>query len=144
MPKLPMSIQCFLCGSTRSPAEWTGVAVTDREMLRGLARLSETLTSCGTAEQHAKVEVWGFASSSEIKGVSLCQGAQSSNEANTMIAEQRARNVAAIIQGKVTPNVEVTAHPWNGAFDLMDKRWPTNPPPGRACGRDAVQCTRGI
>jgi hypothetical protein len=110
------------CRRGQPAGDWPGVAPTDKTG-RELTRLSETLSSCASPDRRVKIEVWGFASSSEVKNPSACGVVATSDAANTLIAEQRAKNVATLIGtliGKrASADVDVTYHRWSGSFEDM-------------------------
>jgi hypothetical protein len=105
------------CG-TAPTGEWTGVRPSS-QMQRDVSSLSNTLARCATPENKVHIESWGFASSSEVADFRACNGARSSDEANTMIAEERAKAIDALIGAHVPATVVHSYHHWTDFNDMV-------------------------
>ena len=98
---------------------WYGVAPTPEKLLF-IRAIAGTLVACARPADHVVVEVWGFSSTSPISGPQEC-GAATSDEANAIVGEARARTVTQLIavDTEDDPYVEVTYHHWNGSYPAM-------------------------
>jgi hypothetical protein len=108
------------CG-TAPTGEWSGVKPSS-QMLREVSALSNTLARCATPENKVQIETWGFASSSEVADFRACNGAKSSDEANTLIAEERAKAIDALIGAHVPATVVHSYHHWKDIHDMVTIR----------------------
>lgn len=107
------------CRKDVPSGSWYGVAPTPEERLfiRALAR---TLVACARPADHVVVEVWGFSSTSPMSEPPQC-GAATSDQANAIVSEDRARTVTQLIamDTEDDPFVEVAYHHWNGSYAAM-------------------------
>ena len=108
------------CGPA-PPGEWIGVRPSS-QMLRDVSSLSNTLARCATPENKVHIESWGFASSSEVADFHSCNGATSSDKANTMIAEERAKAIDALIGAHVPATVVHDYRRWTDFNDMVTNR----------------------
>jgi hypothetical protein len=96
-----------------APSTWTRAIV---------AEIAQNLAACSTPEHRVKIEVVGFASSSEFKEPVDC-GAdiKTSAQANLRLANARAENVKALLDRKLT-NGEVLVRQWSDFLDMEDEK----------------------
>jgi hypothetical protein len=96
-----------------APSSWSRAFVTE---------VGQNLAACSTAERRVKIEVVGFASSSEFKEPVDCgPDIKSSAQANLRLANARAENVKALLDRKLT-NGEVLVRKWSDFVDMEDER----------------------
>jgi hypothetical protein len=96
-----------------SPSSWSRAFV---------AEISHNLAACSTSDRRVKIEVVGFASSSEFKEPVDCgSGIKTSAQANLQLANARADNVKALLDRRLT-NGEVLVRQWSDSADMEDER----------------------
>jgi hypothetical protein len=96
-----------------APSSWSRAFITE---------VAQNLAACSTAERRVKIQVVGFASSSEFKEPVNC-GAdiRTSAQANLRLANARAENVKTLLDRKLT-NGEVIVRQWSDFVDMEDER----------------------
>jgi hypothetical protein len=118
------------CG--KGPAEdWVGIRPSP-EMVAELTYLSRSFSSCSTAAKPVHIEEWGFASSADVKNFGSCsfgdldtnhtttERAASSNDANKIIAEARAKAVDLAMSQLLANSVVHNYHRWK-SFEEMER-----------------------
>jgi hypothetical protein len=109
------------CVPRRDARDWPGAAPSTWS--RGfVAEVGQSLAACSTSERRVRIEVAGFASSSEFKKPIDCgPDIKTSEQANLRLANARADNVKALLDRKLV-NGEVLVRRWTDPADMEDER----------------------
>ncbi len=101
-----------------SPSQWTGTTV-DQLHRSFLAQLGRDLSQCGSQSKPIRVQVRGFASSSNVADFAKCGNAASNDQANLLIADARRDNVVRYLSQDKGPHLEIQSYDWHGDYQQM-------------------------
>lgn len=106
------------CSRPQVGGRWVGT-VPDPNMDTFLDRLGSDLSACREGGSSAEVKVRGFASSSKMSDPQAC-GAETSDEANRMVANRRADEIVRLLGDH--PGLDVTPHVWESYQEMARER----------------------
>ena len=104
-----------------SPQDWTGASVDDVHR-SFLVQLGKDLSQCGSPGKPVRLEVRGFASSSNVTDYTKCNHASSNSQANLFVANARRDNVIHFLNQEKDRFLHIESHDWKGDYGKMQQR----------------------
>lgn len=109
------------CQRGANPRVWRGARLSGSSAAF-VDHVARGLAACHDAARPVRVDIVGFASSSQFSDLAACgPSIKDADGANLALAQARAANVAAVIRTRL-PQDAVRVHEWNGAVAMGDER----------------------
>jgi|RhiMetdeSRZDD1v2_1073273.scaffolds.fasta_scaffold91703_3 hypothetical protein len=109
------------CTPGGNPRRWRGAYLTASSRIF-VKDITETLAACSSPDRQVRVEVVGFASSSQFDRLSDCgPGIANPSQANVALANARASAVTEVLEQRLNKG-EVTSRSWRAPADMESER----------------------